>query len=401
MSVYAQEYGYFFNSNNSDRKYSAASFETWLKPFFVSGVFTGGLQVQAQTTPDMTVTVSAGYANLDGKLGFFPSANTLTLSAASGVYSRIDTIVLRRDNTNRRISMEVVTGVASASPSPTAPTRTADIYELVLAQILVGVGVTSITNSNITDKRIDTTVCGYVCAAVETPDFSELYTQYTAQFQEWFDHMKDQLDEDAAGHLQLEIDDITEQMGTVPEGSNLQDEITALGTELAGAEAGMAIVVNGDTAPKGISSGQYLFIKNHSTLATGGYHATAAIASGATISSSNVAADADGIANALSAQIANIDTQMSTKQNAYSFSAGSSGGTFSVAKGAASLTFIMCMYRASGTDARDGFMIVKVYNSVAYVVTQTGATVVTSVSYNSTNSTLDITVSAYATIIVL
>ena len=37
MSVYAQEYGYFFNSNNSDRKYNADSFETWLKPFFVPG----------------------------------------------------------------------------------------------------------------------------------------------------------------------------------------------------------------------------------------------------------------------------------------------------------------------------------------------------------------------------
>jgi hypothetical protein len=72
LSVYAQEYGYFFNSNNSDRKYNAESFETWLKPFFVSGVFTGGLQVSAQSTPDMSVQVSAGYANYvrasDGRL---------------------------------------------------------------------------------------------------------------------------------------------------------------------------------------------------------------------------------------------------------------------------------------------------------------------------------------------
>lgn len=61
---------------------------------------------------------------------------------------------------------------------------------------------------------------------------------------------------------------------------------------------GMAIVINGDTAPQAISSGQYLFIKNHSTLATGGYHATAAITSGGSVTSSNVAADANGIVNA-------------------------------------------------------------------------------------------------------
>lgn len=69
-------------------------------------------------------------------------------------------------------------------------------------------------------------------------------------------------------------------------------------TELNAAEAGYAIVIDGNTAPKAISSGQYLFIKNHSTLASGGYHATAAIASGGSISSSNVAADADGVVNA-------------------------------------------------------------------------------------------------------
>lgn len=71
-------------------------------------------------------------------------------------------------------------------------------------------------------------------------------------------------------------------------------------------EEGLAIVVNGNTAPKNIAAGQYLFIKNHSTLATGGYHATAAISSGGTISSSNVAADADGIANSLNSNKVNM-----------------------------------------------------------------------------------------------
>ena len=61
---------------------------------------------------------------------------------------------------------------------------------------------------------------------------------------------------------------------------------------------GMVIVIDGDTAPKAISAGQYLLIKNHSTLATGGYHATAAIGSGDAVSLSNVAVDADGIVNA-------------------------------------------------------------------------------------------------------
>lgn len=233
MSVYAQDYGYFFNSNNSDRKYNAESFEEWLKPFFNTGIFNGGLQVTAQTTPDMTVNVSAGYANINGKAAHWSDSNNLTLETASGVYSRIDTIVLRRDNTNRTISIEVVTGTASASPQPTAPVRTSDIYELVLAQILVGVGVTEIKAVDITDKRTDTTVCGYVTATVTEMDFDQFKTQFdgwiadfeedtddwydgqTEAFSDWFETIRGQLDDDQAGHLQNEIDDLQATLDSI------------------------------------------------------------------------------------------------------------------------------------------------------------------------------------------
>lgn len=203
MSVYAQEYGYFFNSQNSDRKYNADSFETWLRPFFISGVFQGSLQVKAQASPDMTVQVTPGYANLQGKPAYWPDTNNLTLATASGVYNRIDTIVLRRDNTNRAISIEVVTGVASATPQPTAPTRTADIFELVLAQILVGVGVTAITAANISDTRMNSDICGYVAATVEEIDFDQI----KAQFDAWLAEFKEGTTEDYAAFVaQLQED---------------------------------------------------------------------------------------------------------------------------------------------------------------------------------------------------
>lgn len=82
----------------------------------------------------------------------------------------------------------------------------------------------------------------------------------------------------------------------------LSNNLQNLSSEVSSAEESMAIVVNGDTAPKAISKGQYLFIKNHSTLATGGYHATAAISSGQSVAGS-VAADSEGICNALNSKI--------------------------------------------------------------------------------------------------
>lgn len=79
--------------------------------------------------------------------------------------------------------------------------------------------------------------------------------------------------------------------------TSVADQLMASDSGLSSTQAGMAIVVNGNTAPRAISAGQYLYIKNHSSLSAGGYHATANIANGAAITSSNVAADADGVVN--------------------------------------------------------------------------------------------------------
>lgn len=347
MSAYAQEYGYFFNSNSSDRTYNADSFETWLRPFFVSGVFTNCLQVLAQDTPDMTVKVTSGYANLDGKAAYWPDTNTMTLEAASGVYDRIDTIVLRRDNTNRRVSIEVVKGTASATPAPTAPTRTSDTFELVLAEILVGTGVTEITQSVITDKRPDTDVCGYVVAAVETPDFSELYAQFAAQAEEfmgdqaadflaWFDEMKDQLSEDAAGHLQLEIDDINDQMGDVPEGQNLQSEIDAAADEVGQLSDAMSYVVNGNKSIETVTIpvGAYFRLANSEIVgrSDGMYTAKAAIPVDTVIDSSyfNEASPIPGgLGNALNSNLTNL-ISFESFLSSYTSIGANSYGTFNV-----------------------------------------------------------------------
>lgn len=198
-------YGLFWNSTNDDRLYDADSFEEWLKPFFKSGVFIGTLAVAATGT--MTVTVAPGLAFLDGKLRTFDTETSLTVPTASSTYPRIDSIVVERNNTDRKITLKVVQGKYSGS-SPTAadPVRTGGIYQLVLAHIAIPAGATKITASDITDTRALSSICGYVSNAIESPDFGSWYTHNENQFQEWFDKMKGQLSTDAAGNLQTEID---------------------------------------------------------------------------------------------------------------------------------------------------------------------------------------------------
>ena len=221
----ADGYGLFWNSDSGDRKYDAQSFEKWLKKFFTSGVFEGDLQVLASS--GMTVQVQTGYSNVNGKVGLFESATNVTLNAANSRYPRIDTIIIERNDVNRVIQIDKVTGAYTGeNPQPTAPIwdETQGIYQLVLAQIYVGAGVSSISQEDITDKRTDTGVCGYITGTVNEMDFSQFAAQFEAyfstfeathvtEFEEWFNHMKDQLDSDAAGHLQAEVDSIKENGG--------------------------------------------------------------------------------------------------------------------------------------------------------------------------------------------
>lgn len=214
----ADSFGLFWNSDAGDRKYNADSFEKWLKKFFTSGVFEGDLQVTASS--GMTVQIDTGYSNQAGKVGLFEVVNRITLDAAHSSYPRIDTIVVERNDSDREITLKKVTGAYSGNtpvPTPRVWDETTGIYQLVLAQIYVGAGVSAITQADITDTRPDLNLCGYIAGTVEEMDFSQFTAQFEAyfsqfeatnlaEFEAWFEHMKDQLDTDAAGHLQNEID---------------------------------------------------------------------------------------------------------------------------------------------------------------------------------------------------
>lgn len=224
----ADSYGLFWNSVNSDRLYDADSFAEWLRKFFTTGVFEGELQVTS--AGGMDVSVSSGYANIGGKVRFFDSATRLTLVTAGATYPRIDTIVVERNDTDRKITIKAITGTYSASPKATAPVRANNIYQIVLAQIYIAAGATSITQAAITDTRKDTSLCGIVAATIKNPDFGQWYAQNEAQFSEWFEAMKDQLTTDAAGNLQTEIDAIKETVGTNTSGIAANKEAIASNT---------------------------------------------------------------------------------------------------------------------------------------------------------------------------
>lgn len=76
-----------------------------------------------------------------------------------------------------------------------------------------------------------------------------------------------------------------------------------------GIEDAIAIVANNNTHGA-ISSGQFVYVKNHSTLTEGLYKANTNIAANATLSSTNLDADTAGGLNALTSNIATLNSKL-------------------------------------------------------------------------------------------
>lgn len=126
----------------------------------------------------MTVNVSGGYANIEGAIAIEEEIRTLNLEASSS-FDRIDRVVLRlNDNIDsRKIDLYIIKGNAEQNPVAPPIIRNDSVYDLSLATIYINANSTSISQSKITDTRLDSNVCGLVAQAVNGIDTSELYKQ--------------------------------------------------------------------------------------------------------------------------------------------------------------------------------------------------------------------------------
>lgn len=193
----ALEYG-FFNAvqqtdGTYDRVYNAEQMSRYFNGLVSPGVYEsvgGGLQVRAGT--GMTVQVQTGRAILGDNCQWLDNDAVLdiTLSAAHVTLNRYTAIVMRLDYTNRNISIVAVDGANATAPTKPAMTRTSAIMEYCLAYVYVGKGVTTITQSAITDTRPDNTVCGWVTGLVQQVDTSQLFLQWQTAYAEFYAQMQ-------------------------------------------------------------------------------------------------------------------------------------------------------------------------------------------------------------------
>jgi hypothetical protein len=127
------------------------------KNFIINeGVAFDGMKVTQSGTPAMTVAVATGTGYFYGSgtnsnvmYEFYSDATETVSIGASGVQARIDIICLKVDASTQVASIVAIAGTPSGSP--VVPATPASHYKL--AEVAVGISVTTITNANITDRR--------------------------------------------------------------------------------------------------------------------------------------------------------------------------------------------------------------------------------------------------------
>lgn len=178
----------FFNSVGGDRKYKAEDWAAYFGKFISNGFFADYLSaLQVVSGTGMNVTVNSGAAFVNGYMMENTADYNLQIGVADGVLSRIDRIVVRWSLTDRNITLAVKPGTPAISPTAPALQRDEEVYELGLATVKIPAGSLSVASANVTDTRLDTSVCGAVTGVIDQIDTTEFAHQYNA--------MLDQLEE--------------------------------------------------------------------------------------------------------------------------------------------------------------------------------------------------------------
>lgn len=210
--------------NNADEYIGAENVMKWLHGR-TSGVFAGGGNLAVSAASGMNVTVSdgTGWMANDKKDGTVFWNDTkeqtgselqLTIPLSDAILPRIDRIVVSWDTVDyaEKPRIEVLKGTPNTSPVAPALTNNTLKRQISLAQISVAAAASKITSADITDERLDDTVCGLVTSGIEL-DTTMAQNQFAAYLE----------------RVKKELADL--ETGTIPaiSDSHIDDILTILG----------------------------------------------------------------------------------------------------------------------------------------------------------------------------
>lgn len=213
--------------NNQDEYVGAEYVMRWLHGR-TSGVFAAAANAAvAAVQNEMAVTVSDGIgwltdADANGIVWWNDTEKTtgaklkLTISPANSTLNRIDRIIVEWKTTNYvdYPEIKVLKGTVSSTAAAPALTNNNTLRQISLARVSIPAGTTALTNSLITDERLDASVCGLVTDNISV-DTSMISNQVQAVLTE--------TQEQSAAVLQAINDELAQlEAGTAVELKKLQ-----------------------------------------------------------------------------------------------------------------------------------------------------------------------------------
>ncbi len=181
--------------------YTAQDAQLWFATR-TSGVYTNGhLGVTASGTMNLSLGAGIAWLHYDTYAGCVygnTSSKALTVTMSDAQYNRIDRVCIRLEMLSNKCYAYIKKGTAAASPAAPALQRDNVAYEISVARVHVGVGVTKIDASNITDERLDTSVCGLMRDGVTGIDTSVMQANFTATMNKYSTYLDSFLDEKEA-----------------------------------------------------------------------------------------------------------------------------------------------------------------------------------------------------------
>jgi hypothetical protein len=154
----------FYNAVGNDRVYDAVQLSQMFNGIITDGVFKlVGNKFLVTQNSGMGIICKSGKAWFKNTWTLNDGDLDLTVTPSDLILPRIDTVALEV-NTGvgvRANAIKVIAGTPNATPVAATLTHTAELNQYPLAYVLVGVGVTSIVDANIT-QVVGTVECPYI-----------------------------------------------------------------------------------------------------------------------------------------------------------------------------------------------------------------------------------------------
>lgn len=210
----------FFNSVNHDRLYDAEQISSIFDGIILDGVYDGygdSFAVSSNSDADNSIFVNSGRAWFDHTWTLNDSRLVIEVEPPNIMLDRIDAIVIdvdRRESV-RKNSILYIAGEASSSPTPPTLIKDELHKQYPIAYITRPAGTEQVVSNKNIENKVGSDECPRVIGVLEALNDDQYYAQLKADFEEWWDGIKDLIEGDSEGSLisiKNDLDELAEKV---------------------------------------------------------------------------------------------------------------------------------------------------------------------------------------------